>query len=153
MRPMKHTLHPVVLSLIAVAVLALACAQPETTPDATEEQPEPVEAASLEPPEEALADPDEAEAAEVEEFVRGWVADLADDEGVYDIPAKGDHDLSGVLTAFHTVHRTDEDSFNVCVDFQSGDSLLDVDFHVDRTDEGLKISEHFLHKIDGEVVE
>jgi len=41
----------------------------------------------------------------------------------------------------------------VCVDFQDGENTYDVDFLVDRTTEGLSVSDHYLHKIDGEAVE
>ena len=60
--------------------------------------------------------------------------------------------VSGSLAAFHTVHQKDPDTYTVCVDFQDGDNTYDVDFFVDRTEEGLTVRSVYLHKINGEAV-
>ncbi len=41
----------------------------------------------------------------------------------------------------------------MCVDFQDGENTYDVDFLVERTAEGLSVSDHYLHKINDEAVE
>lgn len=56
------------------------------------------------------------------------------------------------MADFHTVHRKDENTYYVCVDFKDGDALYDVDFYVEATDDGYAMSRHFLHKVDGEDV-
>ncbi len=38
------------------------------------------------------------------------------------------------------------------MDFRDGENLYDVDFVVDERDDGLTLAEHYLHKINGEVV-
>jgi hypothetical protein len=81
-----------------------------------------------------------------------WVADRADESGVYDIPARGGKNVAGSMADFHTVQQKDDDTYTVCVDFQDGDNLYDVDFFVDRTEDGLIVREAYLHKINGEVV-
>ncbi len=102
---------------------------------------------------EALADPGPDEAAEVEAFVLQWVADNAGEENVYGIPPRGDHAVSGVLTDFHTVHQKDAETYSVCVDFKDGENTYDVDFFVARNADGLAISDHYLHKVNGEAIE
>ena len=135
----------------AVALVVLvACAQPAEE-GGSEEAAVTAETTAA-PAEEQLPDPELEEAQEVEGFVRQWVADRAED-GVYDIPARGDHDVSGALVGFHTVHQKDSDTYSVCVDFQSGDDTYDVDFFVDRAEEGLSLADHWLHKINSEAVE
>ncbi len=89
---------------------------------------------------------------EVQEFLSAWVAERSGDEGVYSIPPRADHAVAGLLADFHTVHQKDADTYSVCVDFKSEEQLYDVDFFVDRTDEGLVVADHYLHKIDGELV-
>jgi len=135
------------LCVLAFAWLMLACAgQPETTSE------EPAAAQAAE--EESFPDPGTGEAAEVEDFVRAWVAERAGEQDVYDIPPRGDHDVTGTLADFHTVHQQDVDTYNVCVDFQNGEDMYDVDFFVDRgPEEGLVLVEHYLHKVNGEAVE
>jgi hypothetical protein len=132
------------LCVLAFAWLMLACAgQPETTLE---------EPAAEPPPPESFPDPGTEEAEEVEDFVRAWVAERAGEQDVYDIPPRGDHDVTGTLAGFHTVHQQDADTYNVCVDFQSGEDMYDVAFFVDRGPEGLVLVEHYLHKVNGEAV-
>ena len=89
----------------------------------------------------------------MEEFVRQWVAERAGAGDVYDIPSRAGQEVTGVLAAFHTVHQNDADTYSVCVDFSGGEDMYDVDFFVDETEEGLTISDHYLHKINGEALE
>ncbi len=119
-------------------------------PDTTSEEPGDT-AAAVE--EESLPDPGPEEATEVEDFVRQWVTERAVEGDVYQIPPSADHDVAGALATFHTVHQKDADTYSVCVDFQEGENTYDVDFLVDRTTEGLSVSDHYLHKINGEAVE
>ncbi len=101
----------------------------------------------------SFPDPGPQEAKEVEEFVRQWVAERAGEGDVYDIPPRAGQEVAGVLTGFHTVHQEDADTYHVCVDFVQAEDTYDVDFFIDRTAEGLTISEYHLHKINGEAVE
>ncbi len=101
----------------------------------------------------SFPDPGPQEAKEVEEFVRQWVAERAGEGNVYEIPPRAGQEVAGALTGFHTVHQEDADTYNVCVDFVQAEDTYDVDFFIDRTTEGLTISEHHLHKINGEAVE
>ncbi len=103
--------------------------------------------------EESLPDPGPEEATEIEDFVRQWVTERAGEGNVYQIPPSAGHDVAGALAAFHTVHQKDADTYSVCVDFQDGEKTYDVDFLVDLTTEGLSVSDHYLHKINGEAVE
>ncbi len=89
----------------------------------------------------------------MEEFVRQWVAERAGEGNVYEIPPRAGQEVAGALTGFHTVHQEDADTYNVCVDFVQAEDTYDVDFFIDRTAEGLTISDHHLHKINGEAVE
>ncbi len=136
----------------AVCVLAsgwviVACSgQPGTTPEEPRDT-----AAAVE--EESVPDPGPEEATEVEDFVRQWVAERAGEGDVYQIPPRAGHDVAGALASFHTVHQKDANTYSVCVDFQDGENTYDVDFLVDRTTEGLSVSDHYLHKINGEAVE
>lgn len=102
--------------------------------------------------EQTLADPPPEVSAEVAEAVRTWVAGQTDDDDVYNIPPRGGKDVSGSLADFHTVHQKDADTYSVCVDFLDGDNTYDVDFFVDRTEEGLSVRSAYLHKINGEAV-
>ena len=61
--------------------------------------------------------------------------------------------MTGTLTGFHTVHQKDAETYSVCVDFEHGDDMYDVDFFVARTESGLSTGDHYLHKINGEAVE
>ena len=125
----------------------VACSgQPETAPEESGDT-----AAAVE--EESLPDPGSEEATEVEDFVRQWVTERAGDGNVYQIPPSAGHDVASALAAFHTVHQKEADTCSVCVDFQDGENTYDVDFLVDRTTEGLSVSDHYLHKINGEAVE
>jgi hypothetical protein len=126
-------------------VIVACSGQPDTTPEEPGDT-----AAAVE--EESLPDPGAEEATEVEDFVRQWVTERAGEENVYQIPPSAGHDVAGALATFHTVHQKDADTYSVCVDFQDGENTYDVDFLVDRTTEGLSISDHYLHKIDGEAV-
>lgn len=105
------------------------------------------------PAQDKWPDPGPAEAEEVRSLVRAHVASKAGADGVYAIPRKdGGAAVPGTLTEFHTVHQKDADTLYVCADFVDGDTTYDVDFFVDRDAQGLKLAEHFLHKINGEVV-
>ena len=131
-------------------LLVVACAPAPQEPE------QPVEPPAPEAPAEAVAsypDPGEEVAQEVRDLVSGWVAERAAADGSYDIPPRAGHEVRGMMADFHTVHQKDADTYSVCVDFKSEAQLYDVDFFVDRTDEGLVVAEHFLHKIDGEAVE
>jgi len=97
-------------------------------------------------------DPPPVVADKIKEMVSGWVAERASDEGVFDVPPRGGQDVAGTMGDFHTVHQNDADTYTVCVDFADGDNTYDVDFFVDRTVEGLKVREVYLHKINGEAV-
>ncbi len=101
----------------------------------------------------SFPDPGPEEAKEVEEFVRQWVGERAGEGNVYEIPPRAGQEVAGALTGFHTVHQEDADTYYVCVDFVQAEDTYDVDFFIDRTAEGLTISEHHLHKINGEAVE
>ncbi len=144
---MKRTLWFSTLCVLASGWVIVACSgQPDTTPE------EPGDAAAA-VEEESLPDPGREEAIEVEDFVRQWVTERAGEGNVYEIPPSAGHDVAGALATFHTVHQKDADTYSVCVDFQDGEKSYDVDFLVDRTTEGLSVSDHYLHKIDGEAVE
>jgi hypothetical protein len=132
-----------VLLVVAASGLILAC-QGEYSP------PDPGPTPALEKP--SFPDPSAEVSEEVAEAIRQWVADQADENGVYDIPPRGGRDVAGTMAEFHTVHQKDADTYSVCVDFTSGEQTYDVDFFVDRTDEGLNVRNAYLHKIDGEVV-
>jgi hypothetical protein len=97
-------------------------------------------------------DPPAEVAAEVEQTIRDWVAQRADENGLYAIAPRGGSSVSGTLDEFHAVHQNDADTYTVCVDFVDGDSLYDVDFFVDRGADGLIVRDGFLHKVDGEVI-
>ena len=131
------------LSIIAVSGLILACQGEYAAPD-------PAPGPAIQKP--SHPDPPAEVAEEVADAIRQWVADQADENGVYDIPPRGGQDVAGTMADFHTVHQKDADTYSVCVDFKSGDQIFDVDFFVDRTDEGLNVRDAYLHKIDGEVV-
>ena len=102
---------------------------------------------------EATEDPGAEEAATVTTYITAWVAKQAGADGVYDIPARGGHDVSGTMGDFHSVHRRDADTYYVCVDFHDGDDLYDIDFVVDQSGQELVLADHYLHKVNGEVVE
>jgi len=101
---------------------------------------------------ESYPDPVPVRAAEVRGFVAGWLA-AQSPGGAYDIPERAGHDVTGVRGDFHTVHQRDEDTYFVCVDFTDGDAVYDVDFIVDFDSDGLRMADHYLHKIDGVVLE
>jgi hypothetical protein len=151
---MKGAIWSSLAGCLVVVCLMGACAAP---PEPAAEEPSgeaPMAAEEMAAVEaEPMADPGPEEAAEVEEFVRAWVAEQAGEAGVYDIPARGDHDVAGSLTAFHTVHRKEADTYSVCVDFQDGDNTYDVDFVVARAEDGMDVADHFLHKVNSEAVE
>jgi len=99
-----------------------------------------------------LPDPNEVEAEAITDFITEWVNGQAED-GVYDIPKRSGHEVAGSLGGYHTVHRAAENTYTVCADFVEGDHIYDVDFEIMSTDEGYSVNNHYLHKIDGEVVE
>ncbi len=133
--------------ILIPVVIACAPAANETEQAAAPEVPAtPVAVADSYP------DPAADVAQEVREFVTAWVAERSGDEGVYAIPPRADHAVAGLMADFHTIHQKDADTYSVCVDFKSAEQLYDVDFFVDRTAEGLVVADHYLHKIDGELV-
>lgn len=149
-----------IAATVVLTIAAAGCASsPEAEPDtvaeaATTETPtaEAAPAEAAEPAPKTYADPGLEKAAQVEAFVTEWVAAKTPADGVYDIPAQGTYDVSGEMADFHTVHRKDADTYYVCVDFTDGEALYDVDFFVDETDGGYALTEHYLHKVDGEDV-
>ena len=143
---MKATRWRIVLMLTGVWAM-LACSGESRTA-----REEPAGSASA-TEDTSFADPGPQEAKEVEEFVRQWVAERAGEGNVYEIPPRAGQEVAGALTGFHTVHQEDADTYNVCVDFVQAEDTYDVDFFINRTAEGLTISEHHLHKINGEAVE
>ena len=61
-------------------------------------------------------------------------------------------EIARVLTfeRFHTVNQLDDGSFFVCVDFEGQNKdMLDLDFHIVETAEGLKLSKLVIHKVNG----
>ncbi len=144
---MKRVFWFRMVCVLASGWVIVACSgQPDETPEEPGDT-----AAAVE--EESLPDPGAEEATELEDFVRQWVIERAGEGNVYEIPPSAGHDVAGALVAFHTVHQKDADTYSVCVDFQDGENTYDVDFLVDHTTEGLSISDHYLHKINGEAVE
>lgn len=134
--------------ILLVALISCAPAAEEAAPVAEAEAPEaPVEVV------ESYPDPEPEAAQEVQDLLSGWVAERSGEDGVYAIPPRAGHEVNGTMGDFHTVHQKDADTYSVCVDFNSGDRVYDVDFFVDRTAEGLVVADHYLHKIDGEAVE
>ncbi len=101
---------------------------------------------------ETYPDPHEAVAGKITEAVGDWVAERANEDGIYNIPPRGGKDVAGTIGDFHTVHQNDADTYTVCVDFIDGDNTYDVDFFIDRRIEGLTVRDAYLHKINGEVV-
>ncbi len=133
--------------VLAAGLTIVACyGESETTPD----EPETAAAAAAE---ESFPDPEPEQARQVEEVVRGWVTERVDEGAVYSIPPRGDYEVSGILAGFHTIHQEDVDTYYVCVDFQDGENVYDVDFFIDVTEDGLIVSDHYLHKVNGEAVE
>jgi hypothetical protein len=148
----QSVLFAAILALATTCLLA-ACAEKAEPPAEEAAAPAAEEMVAEATMEEPAADPSAEEATEVEEFVRAWLGERADEAGVYAIPARGGHEVSGAVGAFHTVHRQDEDSYAVCVDFHEGENLYDVDFFVDRTADGLAVADHYLHKVNSDPVE
>ena len=144
---MKRTFWFRTVCMLTSGWVIVACSG---QPDTTSEEPGDT-AAAVE--EEILPDPGPEEATEVEDFVRQWVTERAGEGNVYQIPPSAGHDVAGALAAFHTVHQKVADTYSVCVDFQDGENTYDVDFFVDRTTEGLSVSDHYLHKVNGEALE
>ena len=142
----RATWWGIVLMLTGVWAM-LACSGESRT--AREEPAGPASATE----EASFPDPGPDEAKEVEDLVRQWVADRAGEGGVYDIPPRTGQDVAGTLAGFHTVHQKHADAYYVCVDFADGENTYDVDFFIDRTADGLSISDHHLHKINGEALE
>ena len=69
---------------------------------------------------------------------------------------KNAHDCLTSLVAWQAgalVHQQDDDTYYACIDFEDGENTYDVDFYVNVTPEGSTITEHYLHKVNGEVVE
>ena len=97
-------------------------------------------------------DPPPEVSERITEVVRNWVAYQLDENDVYNIPPRGGKDVSGSLADFHAVHQKDSDTYTVCVDFLDGDNTYDVDFFIDRNEEGLTVRSAYLHKINGKAV-
>jgi len=153
---MKHSGWVATLFLLAVVGVLVACAGPQEPTPEREGVAELQEEVALEPAsveEGRLPDPGPEEAQEVEDIVQRWLAEQLDEDGIFNIPQKAGYDLAGTLAAFHTVHQEDADTYSVCVDFEDGESTYDVDFYVDRTEDGLVIADHFLHKVSGEEIQ
>lgn len=130
----------------SVLVLAVGCGGGDYSPDAAT----PVTESPIPKPQ--FPDPTAEVASEVEQTIQEWVEARVDEQGMYAIAPTGGVSVSGKLAGFHTVHQKDADTYTVCVDFQDGDSVYDVDFFVDRGEEGLQVRDGFLHKVDGEVI-
>lgn len=139
---MRRAAWYMALCVLASGLVIVACGY--------EREKAPEEQAGVSTMEESLPDPGPEEAGQVEDAVRQWVAERANEEGIYAIPARGGHEVSGTLAAFHTVHQKDANTYAVCVDFQDGESTHDVDFLVYREGEDLTVSNHYLHKAGGE---
>ena len=146
---MKRTVWVWMVCLLILSWGLVACGGADSTSEAEPAEPE-AETAAAEP--EAYPDPGPDDALAVQALISGWIAENAGEGGVYDIPPQGEHDVSGTMGGFHTVHQSDADTYSVCVDFHDGETTYDVDFLVDRADEGMTLAEHYLHKIDGEPV-
>jgi len=131
-------------TVLTVALCLVACGG-TTSYDTEEPLPAPVEVKTY-------PDPPAEVAEQVAEAIRQWVAERADEQGVFNIPPRGGRDVSGTLGEFHTVHQKDPDTYSVCVDFHSGDETYDVDFFVDLKDEVLGVRDAYLHKVNDEVV-
>ncbi len=156
---MQRTIWSSAVGSLITAILAVGCSK-ESAPPAEEPAAappaaaEPVAAPPAEPAEaESLPDPGPEEAKLVEDHVRQWVAERAGEDGAYDIPQRAEHNVSGTIGDFHTVHQKDADTYSVCIDFNHEADTYDVDFFVARTEDGLSVSDHYLHKINGEAVE
>ncbi len=147
---MNPTVSRGAVFLLASVLMVAGCYQDSGTETQEAEGAEPTVTTEVE---ESYPDLGPEQAQEIERFVRAWVDERVGEGGVYDIPPRGEHDLSGTLTAFHTVHQQDDDTYYVCTDFEDGENTYDVDFYVNVTPEGSTITEHYLHKVDGQVVE
>ncbi|MFT6396904.1 MAG: hypothetical protein ACJAYU_001648 [Bradymonadia bacterium] len=100
-----------------------------------------------------LPDPPPEQTHAITSYVEGWLDAQLQEDGTYDIPERMGHDVAGTPGPFHTVHQHDAHTFYVCVDFLDGETIYDVDFYIGTDGEDFSVSEHFLHKIDGVVVE
>ncbi len=143
---MKHGIWYTMACVFASGLVIVACSgqtatapvEPEATPAVAEESP---------------PDPGPEQARQVKDFVRQWVEERVGDGNIYSIPPRAGREVAGTLAGFHTVHQMDADTYSVCVDFQDGENMYDVDFFIDRTAADLTLSDHYLHKINGEAVE
>jgi hypothetical protein len=139
------------LTALALTGAIAACSR---APEASQEaRLEPSAEQSQAQNEETPAEPSSDGTLQITDLIRLWVASAAGEDDVYDIPEKGDKKVAGVLAEFHKVHQTKDDSYSVCVDFVDGENIYDVDFFVDRADDGLVVADHHLHKVNGETVE
>ena len=137
------------LCLTVIVCLSIACAGPQQT--ASDQTSTTDEAAKASAPS-GFPDPGPKEAAAVEVFLTAWLAENSDEDGVFLIPKRAGLNLSGTVAAFHTIHQADPDTYSVCIDFQNESNVYDVDFLIDRTDEGLVVAEQHLHKVNGEAI-
>ncbi len=151
---MQRTIWWLAVGSLIMALGAVGCSKAPEEPAAEEPAvaEEPLATAAV-AEKESLPDPGPEEAKSVEDFVRQWVAERGGEGDVYNIPARAEHDVSGTIGDFHTVHQKDTDTYSVCVDFNHEADVYDVDFVVARAEDGLSVSDHFLHKINGEPVE
>ena len=143
---MKHDVWYRMACVLALGLIIVACSGQTTT---APEEPEAAPAVEEESP----PDPGPEQAKQVEDFVRQWVEERVGDGNIYSIPPRAGQEVAGTLAGFHTVHQKDADTYSVCVDFQDGENMYDVDFFIDRTAAGLTLTDHYLHKINGEAVE
>ncbi len=154
---MQRSIWLLTIGSLVTALFAVGCSKEPAPPAAEPITVEPVTVepvATTEPAEdESLPDPGPEEAKAVEEYVTQWVAERAGEDGAYGIPPRAEHSVSGTLGDFHAVHQKDADTYSVCVDFNHEADTYDVDFFVARTEDGLSVSDHYLHKINGEAVE
>jgi len=89
---------------------------------------------------------------EVTALVQAWVSERTDEDGLFDIPPRGGHDVAGSFAEVRAVRQQDADTYTVSAEFSSGEEIFDVEFFVDRTAAGLAVRNGYLHKINGEVV-
>ena len=147
---MREAIPYLTLGALALTGVIAACSR---APEALQEAKRETSAGRGQVQNEApLAEPSSETALQITDLIRLWVATAAGDNDIYDTPERADKNIAGVLTAFHTVHKTKVDSYTVCVDFEDGENTYDVDFFVDETADGLVVADHHLHQINGETV-
>lgn len=133
-----------ICSLSLVLLLSIACEPAD--PGAAEAA---LEAAGAQ--EATVEAAPQAEAQEVVDYVTAWIEERSED-GTFDIPARGGHDLSGSLDQLHQVYFNTGSTYIVAADFNDDGQVYEVAFLVDRTMRGLDVVEHSLQSVDGEEV-